>query len=337
MTMSDIRVRSGQADPADRRDNGVTIRPTTAADLDCVLAWTVEAPVSWVDPDMYRAEAAERRHRPEWTWIAEDDAGRVVARAVWWGRTDSERPAALDCVSVAESVEDPVAVVAGVLDAAHAVFGTLPLYQIKLANGWADDPRAAAAVGWRREAAHAAGLTHEVQRLQYEWHPADGMPASSGRLVFRPEPDDAVMLEVFRRVAEGSLDVETRRSVAAVGATATARKELAFYLDAPGDRDWWRLASTPDGQLAGLAIPSATPYGPNVGYLGVLPELRGNGYADDILAEVTRVHAGRGAARITATTDLGNTPMAAAFGRAGYRNVQARIILSAPTVPHADQ
>jgi RimJ/RimL family protein N-acetyltransferase len=97
------------------------------------------------------------------------------------------------------------------------------------------------------------------------------------------------------------------------------------------------VAYTPDGQLAGLAIPSATPYGPNVGYLGVLPELRGNGYVDDILAELTRMQAKRGAARITAPTDLGNAPMAAAFGRAGYRNVQARIMLSAPTVPYAGQ
>ncbi len=302
-----------------------------------MLAWTVEAPVSWVDADMYRSEAAERRHRPEWTWIAEDDAGRVVARAVWWGRNDSDLPAVLDCLSVAESVADPVAVAADLLDTAHAAFGTLPMYQIKLATRWADDPRTAAAVLWRREAAYAAGLTHEVQRLQYEWRPADGVPTSSGRLVFSPEPDNAVMLDVFRRVAAGSLDAETRRNLAAVGAESTARKELAFYLDAPGDRSWWRLAYTPDGQLAGLAIPSATPYGPNVGYLGVLPELRGNGYVGDILAEVTRSHAERGATRITATTDLGNAPMAAAFGRAGYRNTEARIVLSVPTVPYADQ
>ncbi|MFI5893692.1 GNAT family N-acetyltransferase [Actinoplanes sp. NPDC051513] len=309
------------------------VRATTAADLDRVLAWTVEAPVSWVAADTYHAEAAERRYRPEWTWIAEDEAGRLLARAVWWGRTDSERPAVLDCLSVAESVVDPVPVAADLLDTAHSAFGILPLYQVKLAMGWADDPRAAAAVAWRREAAHAAGLTHEVQRLQYEWSPADGVPAPSGRLVFKPEPDDAVMLEMFRRIAAGSLDAETRRNLAAVGATATARKELAFYLAAPGDRAWWRLAYTPEGELAGLAIPSATPYGPNVGYLGVLPELRGNGYVDDILAEVTRVHAERGATRITATTDVGNAPMAAAFGRAGYRDVQARIVLSAPAQP----
>src|SRR5690349_16947130 len=164
------------------------IRPTTAADLDRVLAWAAEGPVSWVAADRYRAETAARRHRPEWTWIAEDEAGRVVARAVWWGRTGSERPAVLDCVSVAESVADPVAVAAGLLDAAHAAFGTLPACQIKLATGWADDPRAVAAVAWRRQAAYAAGLTHEVRRLQYEWTPADGVPESSGRLVFRPEP-----------------------------------------------------------------------------------------------------------------------------------------------------
>lgn len=88
------------------------IRPTTAADLDRVLAWAAEGPVSWVAADMYRTEAAARRYRPEWTWIAEDEAGRVVARAVWWGRTGSERPAVLDCVSVAASVADPVAVAA---------------------------------------------------------------------------------------------------------------------------------------------------------------------------------------------------------------------------------
>src|SRR5918998_4123132 len=106
------------------------IRPTTEDDLDRVLAWTVEDPVSWVAGDTYRAEAAERRHRPEWTWIAEDEDGRMLARAVWWGRTDSERPAVLDCLSVAESVVDPVPVAVAVLDAARMAFGTLPMYQI---------------------------------------------------------------------------------------------------------------------------------------------------------------------------------------------------------------
>ena len=83
----------------------------------------------------------------------------------------------------------------------------------------------------------------------------------------------------------------------------------------PGDRDWWRLAYTADGQLAGMILPNRNPYGAVVGYLGVLPGLRGRGYIDDLPAETTRFHAGRGEPRITATTDTTNQPMAAAFRR----------------------
>ena len=49
-----------------------------------------------------------------------------------------------------------------------------------------------------------------------------------------------------------------------------------------------------------------------------------------VLAEITRCHAEDGAERITATTDVGNQPMAAAFARAGYRNTESRLILAAP-------
>jgi hypothetical protein len=43
-----------------------------------------------------------------------------------------------------------------------------------------------------------------------------------------------------------------------------------------------------------------------------------DGSVDGILTEITRFPAGAGAGTITATTDLGNTPMAAAFRRSGY-------------------
>ena len=58
--------------------------------------------------------------------------------------------------------------------------------------------------------------------------------------------------------------------------------------------------------------------------------MRGHRYIDDILAEITRFHAAKGAHRITATTDMTNRPMAAAFERAGYRNYEVRLVLSAP-------
>ncbi len=80
-----------------------------------------------------------------------------------------------------------------------------------------------------------------------------------------------------------------------------------------------------------MAIPSATPYHRNVGYLGVVPEQRGRGLIDEILAEITRFHAAAGAERITATTDTVNVPMAAAFDRAGYAVTQIRLVLGIPS------
>ncbi len=85
-----------------------------------------------------------------------------------------------------------------------------PSYEITLPPGWRSDP-AAAAFGWRRDAAARAGLTGELERIRFEWTPGAGLPRSSGRLVFRPERDDEVFLDVFRQIAVGSLDVITRR------------------------------------------------------------------------------------------------------------------------------
>lgn len=310
-------------------------RCVVETDLDEVLSWTVREPVSWITAEAYRAELAEHRYRPEWTWIAVD-GDRIVARAVWWGFADSAHPLALDCLSVHDSVADKGALGAGLLDAARGALFTdtvdeLPDYHLRLPGGWRSVPATASAVAWRREAAARAGLTDEVERSRYVWTPDVGTPPQpTRRLTLRPEPDDEVFLSVFRRVAVGSLDVATHREVAAVGVDRQAREDMDFYLGMPGRRDWWRLAFTPDGRLAGLAIPSATPHGPNVGYLGVVPELRGHGYVDDLLAEITRIHAIAGAQRITATTDTTNVPMAAAFDRAGYRNTEVRLVLSGP-------
>ncbi|MGQ4515400.1 GNAT family N-acetyltransferase [Streptomyces sp. DW26H14] len=307
-------------------------------ELDDVFALTSREPVWRLSADAYRAEAAQRRYRPEWTWAAWSPDGRVLARAVWWGQSDSAHPIALDCLATTDETpaEERAALAAALVDAGHRAFRaagaeTLPLYNLlRLPGAWRDDPDHAAAVAWRQEAARRAGLTVEVERLQFEWTPEAPLPAEPARLVFTPEPDDDVFLAAMVRVAEGTLDAHTRESEAARGREAAARESLEFYLDRPGRREWWCLAYTSDGTLAGLAIPSATPYSRNVGYLGVVPELRGRGYVSEILAAITRFQAAAGAERVTATTDLGNRPMAAAFTRAGYRNTETRLIFSAP-------
>lgn len=256
---------------------------------------------------------------------------------MWWGRHDSEHPVALDCLHVSRSVPDRAALATEVLAAGLAALvgartTVPPPYELTVPADWRERADAAAAVAWRREAARRVGMTEQVERLRVEWRTGGPVPAAPTRLAFRPEPDDDVVLDALRQVAVGSLDVATVRGLAALGADAQARDDLEFYRSCPGERGWWRLGYGLDGTLAALAIPSATPYGRNAGYLGVVPPARGLGLVDEVLGEITRIHAGAGAERITATTDATNAPMAAAFERAGYRRTATRLVLEAPPV-----
>ncbi|MFB8087343.1 GNAT family N-acetyltransferase [Streptomyces sp. NPDC055992] len=308
--------------------------PATAdpAALDRATAYPADGPVTALTAERIREELGANQFRPEWVWLAEDKDGQILARALWWGRADSERPIALDCLQVRSAVADPVAVAAGLLEAGHAAFGSRPLYNLSLPADWSSRPEMSEAVAWRREAGLRAGLSREIQRLRYEWTPAAALPEAGRRLTFR-EGSDEEFLEAFIRVSGDSLDQATRDELRTKSARQLAQEDIEFYLDCPGKRSWWKLAELPDGTLAGLAVPSATPYNRNVGYLGVLPEQRGKGLIDEILAEITRFHAAEGAERITATTDTTNIPMAAAFDRANYKVTEIRMVLEAASPP----
>jgi RimJ/RimL family protein N-acetyltransferase len=310
------------------------LRTITEAELSRVLACTTDDPVGVIDPELLRRRFADGQYQPGLTWIAENRS-QILARAVWWLPPGGAYPGALDCLLVDGSVSDRASLAVNLLGAAHQEFldggmSVLPAYHVFLPTGWRDRPDVTAALQWRQQAAQRSGLTRELERLRYEWTPAAGLPARPGRLDFRPEPDDDAFLAAFLRVAEGSLDATTAEGAAAVGAHRQARDAMRYYQGMPGSRDWWRLAYTPQGSLAGLAIPSRNADGPVVAYLGVVPELRGNGYAGDVLAEITHLLATAGARWIQADTDLANRPMAAAFQRAGYRNFAVRMVMSAP-------
>ncbi|MER6512929.1 GNAT family N-acetyltransferase [Nonomuraea sp. NPDC001636] len=302
-------------------------RPTVEAELDRLLGCVVDASISWAHPERLLSFLESGNYRHAWIWVAEE-SGEIMARAVWWGSPDAGKPLALDCLYVHPSVDDPVGLAADLLAHAHAAYDDKPAYHVFVSNGWRDDPKTAAAIAWRRTAAGRAGLTEELERLRYEWTPDVEVPKPSGRLEFRGEDDDEVFVEAFRRVAVGTLDHHTRQALLTMDPVAQAREDVAGYRSMPGDRSWWRLAYLEDGDLVGVALPSANSGGPVVGYLGVVPEHRGRGYVDDLLGEITRSHAERGAQRIVADTDAGNVSMARAFERAGYRNFAVRLVLS---------
>lgn len=306
----------------------LTIRPLAAADLGRFLALDG---ASYGPPGRdFLATAAKNHYRPEWTWVAERD-GRVVARAAWWGAPDSEHPIALDWFDLA-GPHDRVAVGGELLRVAaehvRTDGGGFPEYHLFLPADWHDRADVRRDVDERTDAAGQAGLRPFVERLRIEWVAAvTGLPTTDDRLTFAPV-DEAELLVVLERVNVGTLDAYARRDIERHGAAAAARIQLDDLEWMPAPREWWRLAHTADGALAGVVMPSRNYDAFVIAYIGVVPEQRGHGHVGRLLAEATRFLVGQGAARIIADTDTGNRPMAAAFERAGYRVTARRIVMA---------
>jgi RimJ/RimL family protein N-acetyltransferase len=266
----------------------------------------------------YGATVSAGQYRPEWTWVALRD-GQVVARACWWGGPDDDQPLALDWFDFGE---DP--------EAGEAVLRAAPFdceYCLLLPPGWREQPQARQAAQSRITVAERAGMRLLVERLHYTWTPADGLPDRPGRLVFRPEPDDDAILRILSQIVEGSLDAHEARIAEQEGPEAAARDELETLKWFPAPREWWRVAWTRDGELAGLAVPSRNHSYPVIAFIGVVPAQRGHGYGYDLLVEATHLLAQEGAEQIVADTDTTNTPMAKAFARAGYPVSGERIFM----------
>ncbi|KUN86160.1 GNAT family N-acetyltransferase [Streptomyces griseoruber] len=255
-------------------------------------------------------------YRPHWKRVALRD-GRVVARAAWWGGPDDTEPLTVEWFDFADGEEE----------AGAELLRTAPWrvgLELVLPAGWREDPALRAAAEARHAAARAAGQTLLVERFVYRWTPRCGLPERPGRLTFAPEPDDAVFFDALCRIHSVTLDAHARKAIAEGGVDQAAQEELDFFRWCPSPREWWQVARTPEGDPAGIHIPAHNPSGPCVGFIGVLPEHRGHGYAYDLLAECTHYLVERGAEFIAAATDQGNFPMAAHFTKAGYPVVRER-------------
>ncbi|MER7915328.1 MULTISPECIES: GNAT family N-acetyltransferase [unclassified Streptomyces] len=256
--------------------------------------------------------------RPEWQRVALRD-GRTVARAAWWGRAEDTEPLLINWLDVAEGEEA----------AGAELLRTAPWHpdelELDLPGGWRDDPALRAAADTRAAAARGAGYAPLVERFLYRWTPDLGLPERPGRLVFTPEPDDAVFLGLLRRIHSVTLDAHARRAIAEGGVEQAAQEELDLFHWMSSPRSWWQIARTRAGDPVGIHIPARNPSGACVGFIGVVPEHRGHGYAYDLLTECTRFLAAEGAEFIGAATDRSNFPMAAHFARAGYPVVRERV------------
>ncbi|MFJ9376457.1 GNAT family N-acetyltransferase [Streptomyces sp. NPDC101455] len=269
-------------------------------------------------PDTLGARAEHRRTtwRPDWQRVALRD-GTVVARAAWWGGPNDTEPLAVDCFDLIEGEEE----------AGAELLRSAPWrvdVELNLPAGWRDNPETHAAAEARFTALRGAGYDLLVERFIYRWTPECGLPERPGRLVCAPEPDDAVFFDALRRIHSVTLDAHAQRAIREGGVDKAAQEEIDFFRWCPSPREWWQIARTPEGDLAGVHIPAHNPTGPCIGFIGVVPEQRGHGYARDLLAECTHYLVERDAEFIAAATDQGNFPMAAHFAKVGYPVIRER-------------
>lgn len=256
--------------------------------------------------------------RPEWSWVALRD-GKVVARAAWWGKPGDDKPLFLDWFDFADGEAEAAA---ELLRAAppHAEFDLL------LPPGWRGQPAVRAEAEAVMAAAEAAGLRKLVERYRYTWTAGrDALPARTGRLVCRPEPDDAAFRAVMARIMTDTLDAHDRRMLDTAGLDAALDETLGGLDLLAHASEWRQVAYSREGEVVGLHVPAENPVGACVGFIAVVPEQRGHGYAYDLLVECTHDLVDRGATAIAAATDQGNFPMAANFARAGYPITQERV------------
>lgn len=306
--------------------NNLTMRPIAGRE-----ELTLFSRLPYVLNEELADDLAVGRRRQEWMWVAVrgDD---LLARVAWWGRTGDDTPLVLDIFDIDDrsAVRDHVDIGVRLLQTATAAVvppGTRPPeYSRIVPPDWREGAVTRRAVEDRMAALERTGARLFVERLRFEWRPGTQISEPRGRLVFRPVHDTEEILALMTLVLDGTLDAHSRDDLTRMSAREAAVRhyedELAHYRS---PRDWWQVAMMPDGEPVGFVTPARNDYNPIIGYLAVLPEHRGNGYIDEILAEGTRILIAQDVPRIRAATDLGNTPMANAFQRVGYVNVERTI------------
>jgi RimJ/RimL family protein N-acetyltransferase len=275
--------------------------------------------------DEVAADLAAGRRRPAWLWVALR-GDRVVARAGWWAPAGDEHPALMDIFDVGDRPADGRALLAEALPAMTAPGAPAPPRFLRFV------PAEGPFTGPWRTVLEQSGARLLVERRRLEWRPSTPLPPSSGRLRLRPAadgPDELIGLMTL--VLDGTLDAHSRAALRQSSphevATEQYHDELIRY---PSPRSWWRVGCLPSGEPVGFVIPARNAYNAIIAYIGVLPAHRGHGYIDDLLAEGTRVLAAEDVPRVRASTDVGNSPMEAAFTRAGYETFQRQIDMTWP-------
>jgi RimJ/RimL family protein N-acetyltransferase len=306
-------------------------RPVRADELDLFVK-AAGAPDHRREVERYQQTMfAAGSMRPEWCFVTqEEEEGRPLGRVAFWTLPGMDEPFALVLLDIpweGDYMGVGTRLLGGVLNEACKL-GAKEIEHVIDAPPM--PPQFQHHPEKRVELLEGAEFAFRRETGRFEWR--GGEPSgASGRLSLGAldEVGEDAFVDAIRRVSEGTLDREIREECESLGPEAAARE---FFEDArrvKHDRSWWRLAYAAKGELVGLVMPAEPPAFLTIFYVGVVPEMRGRGYVDDLLAAgtATLLEARRSDGNekpLRADTDVANAPMAAAFERAGWARFAER-------------
>ncbi len=266
--------------------------------------------------------------RPEWCLVAEHE-GHWIGRGAAWTLPRVGTP--LDLVLFDIDFDDQELA----RDVLHQYVASFRAMGAAAIGYVLDDP--AQAPQWQDAAAARHSLLINsgwtLVRETSRWERSSGADVLlTGRLTYRAlsETGEDAFVAVVERISAGALD---RRIVAereCYGAVEAARSEFVDLQSMDFQPDWWEIAYTPTGELVGMVMPTGSPTFGTIGYIGVVPEQRGHGYGDELLARGTATLRRADYHRLVCDTDIGNTPMANIFRRAKWAQFATRREYSLP-------
>lgn len=266
--------------------------------------------------------------RTDWCYFAERD-GHPIGRGAFYTLPNCDHPSALVLLDLPWQSEAASDVGTALLQEMLSIACSLGADQLEYVIDtpvqrpqWQVHPDRRASLVEQ----HGFRMIRKTVRFELERGEARHQLSADHDVQFRSMTDvgENAFIDTIRRVSAASLDQQIRAQREKLGKEDDAREHFKDLTTLEYDPTWWEVAYTPDDDLVGVTVPIENPTSAAIGYIGVVPEMRGQGYVDTLLARGTATLVESGAERIIADTDVGNIPMANAFRRAGYSQFAIR-------------
>jgi RimJ/RimL family protein N-acetyltransferase len=261
--------------------------------------------------------------RPEWCLVGLDD-GEPAARAALWALPGHLVPTDIVLIA-ADWNDDALSGGHALLPEVHELARSLGA---KALSHHVDSPPGPPQ--WQEhEEARIRLLVesgYDLLRDGLRWTYSGPPPAQEQSLVFRALPDigEDAFVEAIASTYEGTRDSWINQTIDEHGAIGAARADFDEYRQMEHLPEWWELAYTADGALAGVIMAARNPTTAVIGYVGVPPEQRGRGFAPELVRRGTEQLLASGSTTIVGDCDRDNVGMVKAFQRAGYEQSARR-------------